>query len=175
LLDWANEEYERMERIDCDRGWKDFRVALTDEEKSFVTVTVWLSGMENGAYVRSLTKKEPEQDIEVNINLPSKDVTAQNGNANAWCSLYYSFSYHILDKEKATIGERDERIGKVIGDIENYWETSDVEELLKMTEDDMIETLHQIAAKYSSDDITITIMDKRTSFESMDERRIEFS
>ena len=80
-----------------------------------------------------------------------------------------------MAKEKVTISVRDERIGKMIGDIENYWETSDVEELLKMTEDDMLETLHQIVAKYSSHDITITIMDERTSFESMDERRIEFS
>lgn len=43
-----NENYERMERISEDTGWNNFHVTLTDEELSFVKLTVFLSGMENG-------------------------------------------------------------------------------------------------------------------------------
>lgn len=169
LLDWCNENYDQFERIECDRRYNDYRVALTDEEKSFAALTVWMSGMENGAYVRSLYKQAPEQDVEVDINLPIKD---QNGNASAWCSLYYSFSYHISDKEKVSVGERDERIGQMMDDIENYWVSSEMDEILGMTKSDMLDALHKIAAKNSNCNVTITIMDERTSFECMDERAL---
>lgn len=171
-LDWCNEDHERMERIGEDRGWKDYRVALTDEEKSFVEVTTWLSGMENGAYIRSLNKNEPEQDICSNICLSNKEENAQNGYGLAWCSLDYCFSYHISDRDTVSIGERDGQIGKMVREIQERWDSSDIDEIVQMTESDMLEWLHAVAAKYSNRKITITIVDDRTQFECMDERGI---
>lgn len=172
FLDWCNENYERMDRIGDDRGWEDYRIALTDEERSFVELTTWFSGMENGEYVRSLKKSEPQQDICINIHLSGKEEYAQGGYGMAWCSLDYGFSYHIADREKVTIGERDGQIGKMVREIQDYWESSDIDEILQMTESDMLEWLHSIAAKYSSRNVTITILDDQTGFECMDERGI---
>ena len=53
LLAWANENRERMERIDEDTKFNDFSVTLTAEELSFVRLTVFLSGMENGKAIQS--------------------------------------------------------------------------------------------------------------------------
>ncbi len=172
FLDWCNENYERMDRIGDDRGWEDYRVALTDEERSFVELTTWFSGMENGEYVRSLKKSEPQQDICINIHLSGKEEYAQGGYGMAWCSLDCGFSYHIADREKVTIGERDGQIGKMVREIQDYWESSDIDEILQMTESDMLEWLQSIAAKYSSRNVTITILDDQTGFECMDERGI---
>lgn len=169
-LDWCNEDYERMERIGCDRSWNDYRVALTDEEKSFVELTTWLSGMENAEYVRSLNKNEPEQDISDRVCLTNKEEYAQNGYGSAWCSLDYGFSYHISDKEKVSIGERDDQVGGMIKSIQEYWDSTDIDNLVKMTESDILELLDSIASKYSNRYITITILDDHTSFECMDER-----
>ena len=41
LLEWANENHERMERINEDVAWNDFQSALTAEELSFVKMTVF--------------------------------------------------------------------------------------------------------------------------------------
>lgn len=60
LLDWANENYERMERVSIDTAYHDFAVDLRDEELSFVTVSVHFSGMENGAYGQYLPQKIKE-------------------------------------------------------------------------------------------------------------------
>lgn len=170
FLDWCNEHYERMERIGCDRSWNDYRVALTDDERSFVGLTTWLSGMENAEYVRSLNKNEPEQDISARVCLTSKEEYAQNSYGLAWCSLDYGFSYHILDKEKVSIGERDDQIGKMIREIQDYWDSADIDEILLLTENDIQELLNAIAAKYSDQNLTITILEDQMSFESMDER-----
>lgn len=172
FLDWCNEDYERMERISCDRSWNDYRVVLTDEEISFVEYTTWLSGMENAEYVRSLQKNEPEHDISDRVRLTSKEEYAQNGYGSAWCSLDYSFSYHISDKEAVSIGERDDRIGRMVREIQDYWDSADINEILRLTKSDLLKQLQSIAAKYSNRNIAITILDDQTYFESMDERML---
>ena len=170
-LDWCNENYGRMERIGEDRGWDNYYVALTDEEKSFVGLTTWLSGMENAEYVRSLNKKEPERDISGSVRLSDKEKYAQDICVE-WCMLDYGFSYHIADKEKISIGERDSQVGKMVREIQDYWESADIDEIVQMTESEMLEWLHSIAAKYSNQNITITILDDQTLFECMDERDV---
>ena len=171
-LDWCNENYERMERIGEDRGWDNYRIVLTDEEKSFVGLTTWFSGMENAAYVRSINKKEPERDISGSVRLSDKEKYAQDI-CIEWCVLDYGFSYHIADKEKVSIGERDSQIGKMMREIQDYWESADIDEIVQMTESEMLEWLHSIAAKYSSRNITITILDDQTQFECKDERDVQ--
>lgn len=168
LLEWANESYERMERINIDIAQQDFSVNLDSDELIFVALTTWLSGVENGKYVQSINTGRKEEDPGYNQYLPSK--TAEENGYNAWCDLFYQFSYHIADKETLTVGERDYCIGSMMNGIQDFWNETDLEEMLSMTKDDVISKLKEIAEEYSNDDISITIYEDSVGFEKMDER-----
>ena len=168
LLEWANESYERMERINIDIAQQDFSVNLDSDELIFVALTTWLSGVENGKYVQSINTGRKEEDPGCNQYLPSK--TAEENGYNAWCDLFYQFSYHIADKETLTVGERDYCIGSMMNGIQDFWNETDLEEMLSMTKDDVISKLKEIAEEYSNDDISITIYEDSVGFEKMDER-----
>lgn len=172
LLDWANEDYERMERIGGDAGYDDFAVALSDEERDFVMRSVWFSGAENGEYVQSNYTGRAEEDPMYNCYLPSK-TTEKNGRA-AWCDLFYQFSYHIADKEAITVGERDRCVTAMMDGAEHFWEERDIEQMLTVTEADISEELRKIAAECSDDRIVVTVKEDSVHFEKMDERDLEF-
>ena len=168
LLEWANENYERMERINIDTAQQDFSVNLDSDELSFVAITAWLSGVENGKYVQSIHTGRKEEDPILNQYLPSK--TAEENGYGAWCDLFYPFSYHIADKKTLTVGERDDCISNMISEVQDFWNGTDIEEMLGMTEGDIVGKLKEIAAEYSNDNITIIIQEDSVSFEKMDER-----
>ena len=172
LLEWANEDYERMERINGDISCHDFSVNLSSDELSFAALTTWLSGAENGKYVQSNYTGRKEEDPGFHQYLPSK--TAEENGYGAWCDLFYQFSYHIADKKTLTVGERDRCISNMMSGIQDFWNKTDMEEMLSMTGDDIVSRLKEIAAEYSNDDITITIQENSVSFEKMDERNMEF-
>lgn len=172
LLEWANENYERLERINGDIAYQDFSVNLNSDELSFVALTTWLSGVENAEYVQSNYTGRKEEDPSHNRYLLSK-TTKENG-YGAWCDLFYQFSYHIADKQTLTVGERDYCIGNMMNEIQDFWDRTDIEEMLSMTEDDIVSKLKEIAAQYSNADITITIREDSVGFEKMDERNREF-
>ena len=172
LLEWANENYDRMERISIDIGRNDFKVSFTDEELSFIKLTIFLSGMENGKFVQSSYTGRAEEDVVCDQYLPENISEEKNG-FSAWCDLYYRFSYHITDKKILTIGERDRIIGGMMYDIEDFWNETDIEDLLKISKNDVVEKLSEIAEKYSDNNITITVRNDQISFEKMDEREIE--
>lgn len=165
LLEWANEDYERMERINGDIGYQDFPVNLSSDELIFVALTTWLSGTENGKYVQSNYTGREEEDTSYNQYLPSK--SAEEKGYDAWCDLFYQFSYHITDKKALTVGERDYCISNMMKGIQDYWNSTDIEEMLHMTEEDIVSKLKEIAAEYSNDNITITIREDSVSFERM--------
>ncbi|MBD5505493.1 MAG: hypothetical protein HDR09_17595, partial [Lachnospiraceae bacterium] len=72
---------------------------------------------------------------------------------------------------KVTVGERDRAVGGMLDGIEAFWEQTDIEELLKMDKSDIIEKLNELAKKYSTRNITITVArDDQIGFECMDER-----
>lgn len=169
LLDWADNNPERMARITDDVAYQDFFVDLSNDELSFVTLTTWLSRVENGKHVQSHDTGQAEEDPSYNQYLPLK-TAGENGYGGAWCDLYYQFSYHIADKRTLTVGERDEHIGNMLRGIEDFWNRTDMEEMLRMTKDDMVRKLQEIAAEYSNADITITIREDSVWFEKMDER-----
>lgn len=173
LLDWTNRNFDRKERIAVDNSYEDYRVALTEEERVFAAVTAHLSGLENAAYVRSIQKDEPVRDVVNKVFLHSREEYSRDSSHSAWCSLYYTFSYHISDKDTVRIGERDSAVGGMMDSIRGFWEASTVDQLVQMTEKEMLETLHAIAEKYSSRGITITILDDQTAFEAMDERVVD--
>ncbi len=168
LLEWANESYERMERINIDIAQQDFSVKLDSDELIFVALTTWLSGVENGKYVQGIKTGWKEEDPGYNQYLPSK--TAEENGYGAWCDLFYQFSYHIADKETLTVGERDYCIGSMMNGVQDFWNETDLEEMLSMTKDDVISKLKEIAEEYSNDDISITIYEDSVGFEKMDER-----
>ena len=58
----------------------------------------------------------------------------------------------------------------MISEIQDFWNGTDIDEMLGMTEDDIVGRLKEIAAEYSNDDITIIIQEDSVSFEKMDER-----
>jgi hypothetical protein len=169
LLAWANEDYERTERISEDTAWNDFRVNLTNEELSFVKLTVFLSGMENGKYIQSNYTGQEEVNFIYDEYLPQKTI-AENGNA-AWCSLYYQFSYSINHPQNITVGERDNCIDEMINAVHEFWNNTDIEDMLQMNEEDIVIKLQTIAMVHSTDDITISTGEEQIHFERMDERQ----
>lgn len=169
LLTWANENSKSMERIDEDAGWNDFQVPLTDEELSFVKRTVFLSGMENGMAVRSIYTGMTADAPYYSEELPQK--TADENGA-AWCSLYYRFTYSISDAEAVTVGERDRRVEGMINAVHAFWDDTDIESVLKMSESDIVRELEKIAAAHSADQVTITTDEEQVHFERMDERNM---
>ncbi len=167
LLEWANEDYDRMERIGRDAAWNDIRVFLREDELSFAKLTVVLSGLENGTEIRNQYRGREEDPVH-DWNFPDK-IVAESGMA-AWCSLYYQFSYHIDDKDAVTVGERDRLVGGFMEAVQAFWEDTDVEGMLKMEEKDVVEELQRIAARWSDGQIAITVREDQVSFERMDER-----
>ncbi len=167
LLAWANENRERMERIDEDTKFNDFSVTLTAEELSFVRLTVFLSGMENGKAIQS-SYTETELNPYYGEYLPEKITSGSLDVAR--CSLYYQFSYRISETETVTVGERDRQIENMINAVQTFWGDMDVESALKMNENDIAKKLEEIAAIYTTDHITITINKEQIHFERMDER-----
>lgn len=171
LLDWGNANFDRMERISGDVGINDYAVALTPEDLSFATLTVRLSNTENATMIRSERTGEPENPGFGGDPL-IKEVNDNTG--LVYCSLYYQMSYHIPDKSRITVGERDRCVGGVINAIQSLWDSTDIEELLSMSQTEVIDQLQDFAKQYSNDLITINFNPTKegVSFEQMDERSI---
>lgn len=172
LLEWANESYERMERINCDIGYHDFSVDLSNDELSFVTSTVCFSGTETAKYVQSNYTGRPEEEPSYACYLPEKADAGAPYGGSAWRDLYYQFSWRITDKETLTVGERDRLLIHTINGIQDFWNETDIEQLLSMTKEDIVKELKEIAAEYSNGSFAITIREDSVSFEKMDERNI---
>lgn len=165
LLAWADEDYERMERIDEDSRFDDFKVLLSEEDRSFIELTVFLSGHENGQAVRSVYTGMPENDPWYDQYLPMR--FGASGGRSGWCSLYYQFSWHISDKEAVTVGERDRQIAGMMKAVLDFWNETSTEELLKMSKADIVVKLGEIAEAYSTSNITIIISENQVGFESI--------
>ena len=170
LLAWADEDYERMERVGEDTARGDFPVALTEDALAFLRETVVFSGTENAALVRSLYTGRPEEDPVFDEYLPQKTAEA-HGHA-AWCSLYYRFSYHIADRDAVTVGERDRQIVGLKNAVRAYWEGMDIETLLQMEEEELWEALETLAEVHSTERVRIAIDRDALHFERADERFI---
>ncbi len=164
LLAWADEDFNRMERVDADTLCNDFQVSLSEEERNFVCLTVFLSGIENGELVQSNYTNNPMADPVYQESLPQKADTS-NGNSTTWCDFGYQFSYHIANRETLTVEERDRCIGGMINAVEKFWNDTALDELLTMTKSDVISCLTTLATEYSTDGIVITINTEKIHFE----------
>ena len=170
LLAWADEDFDRMERIDADTRLNDFHVELSDEERAFVRLTVLLSGTENGRFVQSNYTGEPEADPTYHQSLPQK--LEMDNQQPIWCDFSYQYSYHIADKETVKIGDRDRCVAGMLSAVQKFWDETTLADLLTMTKDDIISRLTSLAAEYSSNAITITINTEQIHFEHT-EKRVE--
>lgn len=171
VLEWTNEDHERSERVSFDILYDDFTADLSEKEKSFITLTFDLSQTENGEIIRSNYTGNPEKDPSMYFQLASK-IDERNGFA-ARCDLYCGFSYHIENRETVTVGERDNRVGGMINDINEFWDEADIEVLLKMTEKDIIDKIKKMAENHSGSGIIITVDENKVGFERMDERGLD--
>lgn len=167
LLDWANENFDAYERIREDCYRKERQAVLSEEELFFTDTTMILSAEENYRMVQHLKTGRPEEDPGYTSYRLQKTIA----DGLAWCGFEYAFTYHIFNKNELTVAERDAQVGGVIRDIENLWESTDVEAFLQMTREDVLKKLEEIAAKYSDGRIEITIDKERVYFEEMDERQ----
>ncbi|MDE7019551.1 MAG: M56 family metallopeptidase [Lachnospiraceae bacterium] len=167
LLDWANENFDAYERIREDCYRKERQAVLSEEELFFTDTTMTLSAEENYRMVQHLKTGKPEEDPGYISYRLQKTIA----DGLVWCGFEYAFTYHIFNKNELTVAERDAQVGGVIRDIENLWESTDVEAFLQMTREDVLKKLEEIAAKYSDGRIEITIDKERVYFEEMDERQ----
>lgn len=165
LLAWADEDYDRMCRIDEDDRFDDFKVPLSENERNFVEWTVFLSGHENAQAVRSAYTGAPENDPWHDQYLPVR--FGASGGRSGYCALYYQFSWHIADKAAVTVGERDRQISGMMKAVSDFWNEADTEELLKMSEADIVAKLQQIMRAYSTSNITITTSEDDVTFENI--------
>ena len=166
LLDWGNESYDTYERIREDIFRNDFRVTLTDEELAFASLTMTLSSEENYRLIQSLKTGRPREDPVYR----SYRLNKEKENGLIWCGFDYAFSYHISDPDKLTVGERDLLIGGAIRDIQEFWTETSLEDLQKLTRNDVLKKLEEIAKEYSNRQITVSILEDQLYFEHMDER-----
>ncbi len=170
LLEWANEDYDRNDRINVDVAWNDFHVSLTDEERSFITLTVRASGEENSTWVQSnYTGRTKENPILGNYNL-SKEL--YDNERTAWANLYYQLTYHISDENSVSIGERDRILSDVLSGIQNHWDKTDIDKLLSMNSKELEEQLNTIISKYSNDFVQVSFTENNLQLESQSEPKI---
>ena len=175
LLDWANENTDAWNRINCDVIWNDFNQELTTDVRTFASITCYFSGAENGQMVRALYTGGPEQDPGWSRNLPMK-YNKKDGIVNAWCGLYYDISYHISDKSSATVQERDACVGGMMNAVSAFWQETDLDTLLTMTEDDVVRQFNAWAEEASTENVKINpVTADDIHFEPYDERGINYN
>lgn len=165
LLVWADADHERSARLEDDDRYDDFKVPLSEDERAFVEWTVFLSGKENGQAVRSAYTGAPENDPWHDQYLPVR--FGANGGRSGYCALYYQFSWHIEDKAAVTVGERDRQISGMMKAVSDFWNEADTEELLTMSEADIVAKLQQIMRAYSTSNIAITTSEDCVQFENI--------
>lgn len=172
LLDWANANEDAYDRINCDVIWNNYTADLTEEERAFVALTCRHSGTENGMMIRALHTGKAEQDPGFAASLPERTIE-RDGIVMAWCDLYYDVSYHISDKSAVTVGERDACVGGMLRAISTFWQDTDMEDLLTMTEEDVAARFNAWASECSTEGVTfLPITADNIQFESMDERSV---
>ena len=172
LLNWANANSDAWDRINCDVIWNDYGVQLSQEEKTFVSLTCSLSGTENGQMIRALHTGGPEQDPGFSANLPEK-FREEDGIRTAWCSLYYDISYHVSDKSAVTVRERDALAGGMMDAINAFWQNTDLDALLTMTEEDVVSWLNAWAEEAGTENLRFNpITADSIHFEAYDDRGV---
>ena len=162
LLEWANSDYDRTQRIQEDISLNDFSVRLSDDELSFVTLTYMLSNTENYWDLQRLYYGGMVSEPTYGGFDYYKDY---NGNSLKWARLSYQIPYSILDKKALTVGERDRCISNFISEITRFWDSTSLDELLKMSENDVVAYMQKTAEQFNGKNLTIHIGEDDVFFE----------
>ena len=170
LLDWGNENADAWDRINCDVIWDDYAVELTEEEKAFVSLTCRLSGTENGQKVRALYTGGEAADPGFAAKLPMLQ-HVEDSVTTAWCDLYYDLTYHVSDPAAVTVGERDRCVAAMEQAISDFWWATPMDELLGMTEEDIVVRFNAWAADCGTDHVSFChVTGDHVHYECADER-----
>lgn len=165
VSNWAEENWERSERINQDVVWNDIPVDLTEEEKEFVRFTFFYSGQEIAEKNRSRYTKSDPQPLILSIDLPQRQDTGKQVS----CQLSYDFSYQILKDKKITVDERDRVLKGVLNEIEKKWNEIPFEILMSSKRKQRMEAiLSKTIIKYSNDKVKLNLESQVVQFE--DER-----
>ncbi|NBJ91815.1 hypothetical protein [Parablautia muri] len=114
--------------------------------------------------------KKKEEDPEY----VGKRMNKQSENGLAWCTLDYRFTYHIEDKDKLKVEERDECLKGMVEGIQKFWKETSLGTLLLMNEEDIAGELEFLAKKFSNDLLTIQIDEDMIHYQCKDERGFDF-
>ncbi len=152
LLEWSAENYQSYDRIMNDIFREDIQVELSEEEKYFITHTVYLAALSNGRR----DYEDPgalEQSIPLSLYFNKKPNASQT--MYIWDSMGCHISYYITDKDTVTVGERDQCIGAMMDEVEYLWDEMDAGDVIEMKQGDFQSKVVDLAKKYSTKDITL--------------------
>jgi len=167
LLEWANDNYDSMERIGVDVATNDIHVSLTDEERLFVTLTTIASGEENTKLIQSHYTGRPEETLTLGWYILSK-VDGNGGSVQG----DYLLSYDIANKDELTISERDNALLETMNDIQRYWDGISMEEAQDLNKETLVLEFQRIADMHSTSNLKINIPD--VFYEAMNEPSLNY-
>jgi len=173
LLDWCNEDYERMERVGESAAWGEYPLTLTEEQKSFVELTYGISREENYRLINNTYADRPLQEKDIRYGHIGRSYDRETEDGLCWYNSYYCFYWYISDRDKLTVGARDDCIRGFMDQAELYFSGMDLDELLTLSKEEVTVQLQKIAKESSAGSdglLTIEINDVRC--EGRDERGV---
>lgn len=173
LLDWCNEDYERMERIGESAAFGEYPLTLTEEQKSFVELTYGVSREENYRLINNRYADNPLQEKDIRYGNIGHSYYKESEDGLCWYSSYYSFYWYISDRDRLTVGVRDDCIRGFMDQAELYFAGMDLDELLTLSEEKVTLQLQKIAEESSAgSDGLLTIEINDVGCEGRDERGV---
>lgn len=162
LFKWANENEVINNRIVEDLAKDDIRVSLTDEELTFLTLTVSISNAQNANMVRSENTGKPKTDLKIQYRLTT--------NEDPYVWLLYHLVIKISNEKELTIGERDRYLSNIIYGMQTLWSDKNFDELVATDEKVFKEKLNLLVSQNSNNSIKIEVND--FCFNTLDERSL---
>ena len=175
LLDWCNEDYDRMERISEDAAQGTWTMTLAEVEKSFIELTFGLSREENYRLINNLGSDSPQEEKDVWYGGINRSFYKESDDGLAFSNLRYYFYWYIADRKKLTVEQRDSAIRGFMNEVEQTFSAMELDELLTIKENELVSLLKKTAKKYSDGTgglLTIEIEEDNVSIDRLDEREV---
>ncbi|MCX4350908.1 MAG: hypothetical protein OSJ60_04655 [Lachnospiraceae bacterium] len=163
LVEWSTQNMDGAYTavIENDIAVRQFPEYLDAEERSFLSLTVKASNNENSVQMRSNYGKPPiDPDLSFELSRENMELDPP-----VWTQLMYGFSYQF-DANKLTVGERDLALTKVINEVQNFWNSTDIKVLADMSSDDMLEQLKTIVETCSTETVKMSVVENYFMFQT---------